>query len=450
MRVDRLESVGPITTLNITTSSKEITRWVADVWELGHDNVDMEIQKSYMLEWAVMGPPTDFEKTPFFGPNAMTSYICNPRRPILSQGKTKKEITKMEADKVDPAVVDAKTVLKDISSAKDPVDDAASATKEITDADQDKSTIVRVWTYVKKHASEGLQKILSSLQAVAEIVLQGIRCGVCVICNIVRELVKWARRASTMLTSAVKRAKTAAVAATEPARKWVVSGIKEHAFDAAKVAEPYAKAWLKDVKKTTQGLASLTTIKKNVRKLGRRRLLSEIKVRSMAREVRVHARHLEHTNDALAITSKMTRAYLEEKIMTSSRVTDMMTNAIVAVHSSLGSTDAASSCLSAENLGSGLSTVVNIENPALLHGIFKAAFTAAKGVFLGKIDNFVPEVLVAVSATTLANEVIDPHCIAAAHETIPDLGLGENDITAVTNTAAAPPIQIETGAGTGP
>eukprot|EP00947_MAST-08B_sp_MAST-8B-sp1_P001248 g1248.t1 len=201
------------TTLSIENAADEMQNELEDARN-GVDAVqpDMQIEKGYALEWLIAGPDGG---DPF--PNPMMTYVCNSLEPIVI--KDKNLMDERRKDNAAEEVANMGTAVRNmhhegyVYDPENPPDmNAAVAQKTPKDLKtEDENMLGKIMRKAGEFMGRLWEKMKNAFKTVLGIMEMTLRCSVCVVCNIVHELVEFFKR----MLSSLKHMATAIAASAK-------------------------------------------------------------------------------------------------------------------------------------------------------------------------------------------------------------------------------------------
>ena len=169
---DKKLKITPI--LDIENAADEMQSELQEAREeLEGADADMGIEKGYALEWMLMSPEGG---DPF--PNGMMTYVCNNLEPVV-----------VEQANIAPGneKADAEEGASDLSDAA-----SDNAPKDL--AKKDENMLGKILRKVGSFLGRLWDRMKEAFQTVLNLMKMTLRCSVCVVCNIVHEIVEFFKR----------------------------------------------------------------------------------------------------------------------------------------------------------------------------------------------------------------------------------------------------------------
>jgi hypothetical protein len=154
------------------------------------EGADMKIGRVYALEW-VLFPPDSHS----LAPNAMMAFICEPKPEIYEIfGKKKAEIVKFD---------DNENILEETTISEN---DGGNKVNKVDD--EKKGLMSKIYDAIQKAIGKFVNTALDTFKDIWKLMLVTVRCGVCVVCNLINIIVdifKYIRQKAEDLGSWVKQ-----------------------------------------------------------------------------------------------------------------------------------------------------------------------------------------------------------------------------------------------------
>eukprot|EP00947_MAST-08B_sp_MAST-8B-sp1_P001247 g1247.t1 len=169
---DKKLKITPI--LDIKNAADEMQSELQEAREeLEGADADMGIEKGYALEWMLMSPDGG---NPF--PNGMMTYVCNSLEPVV----------------VDQANIAPGNEKADAEEGASDLSDAASDNAPKDLAEKDENMLGKILRKVGSFLGRLWDRMKEAFKTVLNLMKMTLRCSVCVVCNIVHEIVEFFKR----------------------------------------------------------------------------------------------------------------------------------------------------------------------------------------------------------------------------------------------------------------